>query len=171
MAGYWRRPEETAKALDANGYLATGDIGVMDEAGFIRIVDRKSDMILVSGFNVYPNEIEDVAASAPGILEAAAIGVHDDKTGEAVKLFVVRADPNVTVDDVRRHCEARLTNYKRPRISNSSKTCRRRPSARFSAANSATFDPRGQDGLLSKPKKRGLLGSSRSFYRGAYKAR
>jgi long-chain acyl-CoA synthetase len=115
MAGYWRRPEETAKAVDANGYLATGDIGVMDEAGFIRIVDRKSDMILVSGFNVYPNEIEDVAASAPGVLEAAAVGVHDDKTGEAVKLFVVRTDPSVTADDVRRHCEARLTNYKRPR--------------------------------------------------------
>lgn len=115
MDGYWGRLGETESPFDANGYLATGDVGVMDEDGFVTIIDRKKDMILVSGFNVYPNEIEGVAVSMPGILEVAAISVPDDKTGEAVKLFLVRKDPSITVDDVRRHCEASLTNYKRPR--------------------------------------------------------
>jgi long-chain acyl-CoA synthetase len=115
MAGYWQRPEETAKVLDANGWLATGDIGVMDDRGFVRIVDRKKDMILVSGFNVYPNEIESVVVTHPGVLECAAIGVPDAKSGEAVKLFVVRKDPNLTAEALLGHCRAQLTGYKCPR--------------------------------------------------------
>src|SRR4029079_4726717 len=96
MAGYWKRPEETAKVMTADGYFRTGDIGVMDENGYTKIVDRKKDMILVSGFNVYPNELEEVTASQPGVLECAVIGVPDAKTGEAVKAFVVRKDPALT---------------------------------------------------------------------------
>ncbi|MCC6195055.1 MAG: long-chain-fatty-acid--CoA ligase [Burkholderiales bacterium] len=115
MAGYWQRPDETAKVIDKDGWFATGDIGVMDERGFVRIVDRKKDMILVSGFNVYPNEIEGVLAAHPGILECAAIGVPDAKSGEAVKLFVVKKDPALTVEDVKKFCQERLTGYKVPR--------------------------------------------------------
>ena len=115
MAGYWRRPDETAKVIDKNGWLATGDIGVMDEQGFVRIVDRKKDMILVSGFNVYPNEIEAVVAMHPGVLECAAIGVPDAKSGEAVKLFVVKKDPALTAEAVLAHCREQLTGYKCPR--------------------------------------------------------
>src|SRR3989442_4824759 len=115
MAGYWHRPDETAKVLDANGWLATGDIGVMDERGFVRIVDRKKDMILVSGFNVYPNEIESVVVTHPGVLECAAIGVPDAKSGEAVKLFVVRKDENLTTEALLAHCRTLLTGYKCPR--------------------------------------------------------
>jgi long-chain acyl-CoA synthetase len=115
MAGYWNRPDETAKVLDRDGWLATGDVGVMDERGFIRIVDRKKDMILVSGFNVYPNEIESVVVMHPGVLECAAVGVPDAKSGEAVKLYVVKKDPAVTADDVLRHCRDHLTGYKIPR--------------------------------------------------------
>ena len=115
MAGYWRRPEETAKVMTADGYFRTGDVGFMNQAGLIKIVDRKKDMILVSGFNVFPNEIEEVAMTMPGILECAAIGVPDEHSGEAVKLFVVRKDPNLTEADVKAHCRANLTNYKRPR--------------------------------------------------------
>jgi len=115
MAGYWQRPDETDKVLDANGWLATGDIGVMDDRGFVRIVDRKKDMILVSGFNVYPNEIESVVVTHPGVLECAAIGVLDAKSGEAVKLFVVRKDPSLTVEALLAHCRAQLTGYKCPR--------------------------------------------------------
>ncbi len=100
MAGYWQHPEETAKVLDKNGWFATGDIGVMDERGFVRIVDRKKDMILVSGFNVYPNEIEGVAVMHPGVLECAAVGVPDKKSGEAVKLFVVKKDEKLTAEEV-----------------------------------------------------------------------
>jgi long-chain acyl-CoA synthetase len=115
MAGYWNRPDETAKVLDGDGWLATGDIGVMDDRGFVRIVDRKKDMILVSGFNVYPNEIEGVVVMHPCVLECAAIGVPDAKSGEAVKLFVVKKDPALTADDLLKHCRAHLTGYKCPR--------------------------------------------------------
>jgi long-chain acyl-CoA synthetase len=115
MAGYWQRPDETAKVIDANGWLATGDIGVMDDRGFVRIVDRKKDMILVSGFNVYPNEIESVVVTHPGVLECAAIGVPDAKSGEAVKLFVVRKDEGLTAEALLAHCRVLLTGYKCPR--------------------------------------------------------
>jgi len=115
MAGYWQRPDETAKVIDKDGWFATGDIGVMDERGFVKIVDRKKDMILVSGFNVYPNEIEGVLAGHPGVLECAAIGVPDKKSGEAVKLFVVKKDPAVTADALMQYCRENLTGYKCPR--------------------------------------------------------
>lgn len=115
MLGYWKRPEETAKMIDRDGWLATGDIGVIDERGFVRIVDRKKDMILVSGFNVYPNEIEAVVAMHPGVLECAAVGVPDAKSGEAVKLFVVKKDPTLTSDALLAHCREQLTGYKCPR--------------------------------------------------------
>jgi long-chain acyl-CoA synthetase len=115
MAGYWQHPEETAKVLDADGWLATGDIGVMDERGFVRIVDRKKDMILVSGFNVYPNEIESVVAMHSGVLECAAIGVPDPKSGEAVKLFAVRRDAGLTAEALLAYCREHLTGYKCPR--------------------------------------------------------
>jgi long-chain acyl-CoA synthetase len=116
MAGYWQRPDETAQVMTPDGYFMTGDIGYMDREGFIRIVDRKKDMILVSGFNVYPNEVEGVLAMHPGVLECAAIGVPDAKSGEAVKVFVVKKDPALTEDAIRRHCEEHLTGYKRPRF-------------------------------------------------------
>jgi long-chain acyl-CoA synthetase len=115
MAGYWNRPDETAKVMTADGYFMSGDIGVMDEKGFIRIVDRKKDMILVSGFNVYPNEIEGVVAGHPGVLECAAVGVPDKKSGEAVRLYVVKKDDAVTSDDVMKYCRDHLTGYKCPR--------------------------------------------------------
>ena len=115
MKGYWQRPDETAKVLSADGFLMTGDVGVMDEKGFVRIVDRKKDMILVSGFNVYPNEIEQVVAMHPGVLEVAAIGVPDEHSGEVPKLFVVKKDPQLTEQDVLEHCKKELTGYKRPR--------------------------------------------------------
>jgi long-chain acyl-CoA synthetase len=115
MKGYWQRPEETAKVLGNDGFLHTGDIGIMDEKGFIRIVDRKKDMILVSGFNVYPNEIEQVVAMHPGVLEVAAIGVPDEHSGEVPKVFVVKKDPQLTEADVLEHCKKELTNYKRPK--------------------------------------------------------
>jgi long-chain acyl-CoA synthetase len=115
MKGYWQRPEETAKVLGPDGFLYTGDIGVMDEKGFFTIVDRKKDMILVSGFNVYPNEIEQVVAMHPGVLECAAIGVPDDHSGEVPKLFVVKKDPSLTEQDVLEHCKKELTGYKRPK--------------------------------------------------------
>jgi long-chain acyl-CoA synthetase len=116
MAGYWQRPDETAKVMTADGFFRSGDIGVVDERGYFKIVDRKKDMILVSGFNVYPNEIEDVVTQMPGILECAAVGVADAKSGEAVKLVIVRKDPAVTEAMVRAYCEANLTGYKRPKI-------------------------------------------------------
>jgi long-chain acyl-CoA synthetase len=115
MAGYWNRPEDTAQVIDRDGWLATGDIGVMDERGFVRIVDRKKDMILVSGFNVYPNEIEAVVAMHVAVLECAAVGVPDPKSGEAVKLFVVKKDPNLTAESLLAHCREHLTGYKCPR--------------------------------------------------------
>ncbi|MET0683246.1 MAG: long-chain-fatty-acid--CoA ligase [Casimicrobiaceae bacterium] len=115
MAGYYNRPDETAKVMTADGFFMSGDVGVMDERGFVKIVDRKKDMILVSGFNVYPNEIEGVVAMNPSVLECAAVGVPDAKSGEAVKLFVVKKDEALTVDDVLKHCRAHLTGYKMPR--------------------------------------------------------
>ena len=115
MAGYWNRPDETAKVMTADGYFRTGDIGVMDENGYTKIVDRKKDMILVSGFNVYPNEIEEVIATHPGVLECAVIGVEDSKSGEAVKAFVVKKDPNLTAEDVIKYCTTQLTGYKVPK--------------------------------------------------------
>jgi long-chain acyl-CoA synthetase len=115
MAGYWQRPDETAKVIGSDGFLHTGDIGIMDEQGFIRIVDRKKDMILVSGFNVYPNEIEQVVAMHPGVLECAAIGVPDEHSGEVPKLFVVKKDPQLTEQDLLEHCKKELTGYKRPK--------------------------------------------------------
>lgn len=115
MSGYWNRPEDTASVMTADGYFRTGDIGVMDERGYIKIVDRKKDMILVSGFNVYPNEIEEVIASHPGVLECAVIGIPDSKSGEAVKAFVVKKDPNLTAEDVIKFCHGQLTGYKVPK--------------------------------------------------------
>jgi long-chain acyl-CoA synthetase len=115
MKGYWQRPEETAKVLTPDGWLHTGDIAKMDEKGYFYIVDRKKDMILVSGFNVYPNEIEDVVAQCPGVLEVAAVGVPDEKSGEAVKIVVVRKDPNLTVEAIKAHCRENLTGYKLPK--------------------------------------------------------
>ncbi|MDB5971913.1 MAG: long-chain-fatty-acid--CoA ligase [Hydrocarboniphaga sp.] len=116
MAGYWNLPEETAKVMTADGYLRTGDIATMDERGYFKIVDRKKDMIIVSGFNVYPNEIEDVVAKHSGVLECACVGVPDDKSGEAVKVVVVKRDPDLTVAALREHCKIYLTGYKIPKI-------------------------------------------------------
>ena len=115
MKEYWQRPEETANVFWPDGFLKSGDIGIMDARGFTKIVDRKKDMILVSGFNVYPNEIEDVVAMHPGVLECAAVGVPDKNSGEAVKLFVVKKDPNLTEDQVMDFCKDRLTGYKKPK--------------------------------------------------------
>jgi len=115
MAGYWQRPDETAQVIMADGYLRTGDIGYMDEGGYVRIVDRKKDMILVSGFNVFPNEVEQVVAMHPGVLECAVIGVPDEHSGEVVKLFVVKKDPALTEAQLQEHCKKELTGYKRPK--------------------------------------------------------
>lgn len=116
MAGYWNRPDETAKVMFADGFFKTGDVGVMDARGYVKIVDRKKDMILVSGFNVYPNEVEDVVASHPGVFEVAAVGVPDEHSGEAVKLFIVKKDPALTDKDILAYCKERLTGYKRPKL-------------------------------------------------------
>jgi long-chain acyl-CoA synthetase len=115
MKGYWQRPDETANVMDAEGWLHTGDMAKMDEKGFFYIVDRKKDMILVSGFNVYPNEVEDVIAMLPGVLEVGAVGVPDEKSGEAVKVVIVRKDPNLTAEDVKAHAKENLTGYKQPK--------------------------------------------------------
>jgi long-chain acyl-CoA synthetase len=115
MKGYWQRPDDTAQVLGQDGFLRTGDIGIMDEKGFIRIVDRKKDMILVSGFNVYPNEVEQVVAMHPGVLECAVIGVPDEHSGEVPKVYVVRKDPQLNEQDVLEHCRKELTGYKRPK--------------------------------------------------------
>ena len=116
MAGYWQRPDETAKVMTADGFFKSGDIGTVDERGFFKIVDRKKDMILVSGFKVFPNEVEDVVGQMPGVLECAVVGVPDEKSGEAVKLVIVKKDPSLTEDQVREFCRARLTGYKQPRV-------------------------------------------------------
>ena len=116
MAGYWQRPDETAKVMTADNFFRTGDIGTMDERGFFKIVDRKKDMVLVSGFNVYPNEVEDVVSSMPGVLECAVVGVPDAKSGEAVKLVIVKKDAALTEAQVRDYCKANLTGYKQPKV-------------------------------------------------------
>jgi len=116
MAGYWQRPDETAKVMTPDGFFKSGDIGIMDELGYIRIVDRKKDMIIVSGFNVYPNEIEAVVAMHPGVLECAVVGVPDERTGEAVKVFIVRKDPALNEADVMEFCKQQLTGYKKPKF-------------------------------------------------------
>ena len=116
MAGYWQRPDETAKVMTPDGFFKSGDIGVQDERGYFRIVDRKKDMVLVSGFNVYPNEVEDVVAQMEGVLECAVVGVVDEKTGEAVKLVIVKKDQGLTEDKVREYCKANLTGYKQPKV-------------------------------------------------------
>ena len=115
MQGYWQRPDETAKVIDSRGFLATGDIAVMDEKGWFKLVDRKKDLIVVSGFNVYPNEIEDVVAAHPKVMETACIGISSEKTGEALKLFVVRKDPSLTAEELIDYCRTQLTGYKVPR--------------------------------------------------------
>ena len=116
MAGYWQRPDETAKVMTADGYFKSGDVGIVDARGYFKIVDRKKDMILVSGFNVYPNEVEEVASACPGVLECAAIGVPDEKTGETVKLVVVRKDPALTEAQIMAYCRENMTAYKQPRV-------------------------------------------------------
>ena len=116
MAGYWQRPDETARVMTADGYFKSGDVGIVDTQGFFKIVDRKKDMILVSGFNVYPNEVEEVVSSCPGVLECAAVGVPDEKTGEAVKLVIVKKDPALTEAQVHAYCKENMTGYKQPRV-------------------------------------------------------
>ncbi|MFM1764683.1 MAG: Long-chain-fatty-acid--CoA ligase [Pseudomonadota bacterium] len=116
MAGYWQQPDETARCMTADGYFKTGDIGMRDAQGFFKIIDRKKDMILVSGFNVYPNDVEETVSSCPGVLECAAVGVPDEKTGEAVKLVIVKKDPSLTESAVRAHCRANMTGYKQPKV-------------------------------------------------------
>jgi long-chain acyl-CoA synthetase len=115
MAGYWNRPDETAKVMTADGFFKSGDVGIMDDNGYVKIVDRKKDMILVSGFNVYPNELEAVIAAHPGVLECAVVGVPDEHSGEAVKVFVVRKDPNLTAEQLMDYCKRELTGYKKPK--------------------------------------------------------
>jgi long-chain acyl-CoA synthetase len=116
MAGYWQRPDETAKVMTPDGFFKTGDVGVMDKRGFFKIVDRKKDMILVSGFNVFPTELEDVVTQMAGIMECACVGMPDEKTGEAVKLVIVRKNPEVTEQQVRAYCKENLTGYKQPKV-------------------------------------------------------
>lgn len=116
MAGYWQRPDDTAKVMTADGYFKSGDIGVVDERGYFKIVDRKKDMILVSGFNVYPNEVEDVVSQMDGVMECACVGVPDDKSGEAVKLVIVKKDTHLTEAHVRAYCKENMTGYKQPKI-------------------------------------------------------
>jgi long-chain acyl-CoA synthetase len=116
MKGYWQRPQETAKVFTADGWFRTGDMGFMDASGRFKITDRKKDMIVVSGFKVFPNEIEDVLTMHPGVLEAAAIGVRDERSGEAVKVVIVRSAPGLTEAEVLAHCRLHLTGYKMPRV-------------------------------------------------------
>jgi long-chain acyl-CoA synthetase len=115
MAGYWQRDDETAKVMSPDGFFKSGDVGIMDETGQVRIVDRKKDMILVSGFNVYPTEIEQVVNLLPGVLESAAVGVPDARSGEAVKLYIVKKDVTLDEDDITRYCIENFTAYKRPK--------------------------------------------------------
>jgi acyl-CoA synthetase (AMP-forming)/AMP-acid ligase II len=115
MTGYYNQPAENAKAFTTDQFMRTGDVGIMDDRGYTKIVDRKKDMILVSGFNVFPNELENVISLCPGVVECAAIGVADDKQGEAIKVFVVKSDPLLTEEDVTTYCQANLTGYKHPK--------------------------------------------------------
>jgi acyl-CoA synthetase (AMP-forming)/AMP-acid ligase II len=138
MQGYWQREDESKQAFFDGGWFRTGDIAREGDGGYFFLLDRRKDMILVSGFNVFPNEIEDVVALHPGVLEAAAVGVPDDKTGEAIRLVVVKKDPALTADDLRAHCRTQLTGYKQPKRSSSSATaCRRRRWARSCVASCA----------------------------------
>ncbi|MBP7607597.1 MAG: AMP-binding protein, partial [Giesbergeria sp.] len=116
MAGYWQRPDETARTMTEDGYFKTGDIGTVDARGFFKIVDRKKDMVLVSGFNVYPNEVEEVVAGMPGVLECAVVGIPDERMGEAVKLVIVKKIPDLTEEQVRDYCRKNLTGYKQPKV-------------------------------------------------------
>ena len=116
MAGYWQRPDETARCMTPDGFFKSGDIGIRDDRGYFKIVDRKKDMILVSGFNVYPNDVEETVSLCPGVLECAAVGIPDEKTGEAVKLVIVKKDPTLTESDVREYCRANMTGYKQPKV-------------------------------------------------------
>jgi long-chain acyl-CoA synthetase len=116
MRGYYNQPEETANAFTADGFMRTGDIGLMDESGYIKIIDRKKDMILVSGFNVFPNELENVISLCPGVVECAAVGVPDEHSGEAIKVFVIKNDPTLTEEQLMRYCQDNLTGYKRPKF-------------------------------------------------------
>ena len=115
MTGYYRQPAENERAFTRDGFMRTGDIGIMDERGYTKIIDRKKDMIIVSGFNVFPNELENVISLCPGVVECAAIGVADDKQGEAIKVFVVKNDPTLTEDELNAYCKQHLTGYKRPK--------------------------------------------------------
>ena len=116
MAGYWNKPDDTKHVMTSDGFFKSGDIGVMNEQGYTKIVDRKKDMIVVSGFKVFPNELEEVISKMPGVLECAAIGVPNDESGEAVKIFIVKSNPNITEEDVAEYCKKEFTNYKRPRF-------------------------------------------------------
>ncbi|MGH8858923.1 MAG: AMP-binding enzyme, partial [Polaromonas sp.] len=116
MTGYYQQPAENDKAFTADGFMRTGDIGIMDERGYTKIIDRKKDMIIVSGFNVFPNELENVISLCPGVVECAAVGIADDKQGEAIKVFVVKNDPTLTEDVVSAYCKQHLTGYKRPKF-------------------------------------------------------
>ena len=115
MAGYWQRPEDTANVMTPDGFFKSGDIGTMDDGGYVKIIDRKKDMIVVSGFKVFPFELEDVLSRLPGVLESAVVGVPDDDTGESVKAYIVKNDPSLTEEQVLAYCKQQLTNYKRPR--------------------------------------------------------
>jgi len=115
MAGYWRNQDETNKVMTVDGFLKTGDIGVMDARGYVKIIDRKKDVVIVSGFNVYPNEVEEVVATLPGVFECAVVGVPDEHSGEVVKVYIVKGDANLTEQQVMAHCKEQLTNYKRPK--------------------------------------------------------
>ena len=115
MRGYYRQPDENKKAFTADGFMRTGDIGIMDSSGHTRIIDRKKDMIIVSGFNVYPNELENVISTCPGVIECAAVGVTDPAQGEAIKVFVVKSDSTLTENDVSAFCRQHLTGYKQPK--------------------------------------------------------
>ncbi len=116
MAGYWQRPYETDKVMTPDGYFKSGDVGIIDENGFFKIIDRKKDMVLVSGFNVYPNEIEEIVTRMEGVMECACVGVIDEKAGEAVKLVIVKKDPDLTEAQVRAYCRENLTAYKQPKV-------------------------------------------------------
>ncbi len=161
MAGYWNRPDETARVMTADGFFRTGDIGVMDENGYTKIVDRKKDMILVSGFNVYPNEIEEVIASHPGVLECAVIGVQDAKSGEAVKAFIVKKDPNLTAEEVIKFCATQLTAYKVPKQIEF-RTDLPKTKARSCAANCATRR-RPRPEAVASPSLRGAKRRSNPY--------
>lgn len=140
MVGYYNQPEENAKAFTPDGFMRTGDIGIMDPQGYTRIIDRKKDMILVSGFNVFPNELEQVISLCPGVVECAAIGVPDEKQGEAIKVFIIKNDPALTEDEVANYCHQNLTGYKRPKYIEFRDELPKSNVARFCAGSCARLD-------------------------------